>query len=175
MFIFLDFGQKNPSLPPPPPAPPTYLYATMVWSWRQPGASPLPCIASHLLFAENQTPQFIGEDRNFNSHSFESFAIIFSSETLFTNTVSPKVAQRHVAIPPSKHVEVLQQVDVVIMIMKRFSAVIHESSLAHFVCGQPLQPQNALPVVLQAFNNLIVKNCGMLASAGGHFLLLTER
>ena len=97
------------------------------------------------------------------------------SETLFTNAVSPKVAQRHIAVPPSKHVEVLQQVDVVIMIMKRFSAVIHESSLAHFVCGQLLQPQNALPVVLQAFNNLIVKNCGMLASAGGHFLLLTER
>ena len=121
MFIFLDFGQKNTFLT-PPPAPPTYLYATMVWSWRQPGASPLPCIASHLLFAENQTPQFIGEDRNFNSHSFESFAIIFSSETLFTNTVSPKVAQRHVAVPPSKHVEVLQQVDVVIMIMKRLSA-----------------------------------------------------
>ena len=137
----------------------------MVWSCKQPGASPPPRIGSQLFFAGNETSwkqdQYF-EDKYLLETLFTNFVYLLNICWicfLEENCIYRCCIARNRAMPHFRFY----------LRACRGAAIWQNNIWALF------HPKNNFCLSFVIFYNLVVEDCSMFASAGWHFLLLTER
>ena len=133
-----------------------------MWSCKQPGASPPPRIGSQLFFAGNETSwmqdQYF-EDKYFLEETSFIDAVYLLNMFSGGDCIYRCCIARNRAMPHCRFY----------LRACRGAAIWQNNIRALF------HPKNNFCLSFVIFYNLVVEDCSMFASAGWHFLLLTER